>query len=249
MLNIIDIDISNILFSGYSNYSELPADLSNGTTLDRDAYYWNFSDYKPLECLWSGVVSLGLTILNILCIIVTGVLILKLKEVTPEKIPQQFSNFWRKDVRVHRDYYKAVRKGDEKRLPAWSSCNNVKEDENVNANMLETMWMRAEHDEDLQNIRHWVTLASGCKEPGSARVVRDDENPFAFYPLPAGSATREEEQLLHPQVRHRSRSTSRTVFNRNTVNLTNYYDVREFWEREIMKSRQFRERLNKTADK
>jgi len=52
--------------------------------------------------------SLALTLLNILCIILTGVLILRLKEVTPEKIPQKFSNFWRKDIKAHRNYYKTL---------------------------------------------------------------------------------------------------------------------------------------------
>ena len=45
-----------------------------------------------------GLVSLALTILNILSISIIAWLTLRLKEVTPEKIPQQFSSFWRKDV-------------------------------------------------------------------------------------------------------------------------------------------------------
>jgi hypothetical protein len=27
--------------------------------------------------------------------------------VTPEKVPQKFSNFWRKDVKAHRNYYRS----------------------------------------------------------------------------------------------------------------------------------------------
>ena len=45
-------------------------------------------------------------------ILLTGVLILRVKEVTSEKIPQKFAHFWRKDVRAHRNYNKKIRRGD-----------------------------------------------------------------------------------------------------------------------------------------
>ena len=71
-----------------------------------------------MESFLLGLVSLTLTLINILCIIITGVLILRLKEVTPTKVPQKFQHFWRNDVKAHRDYYKAVRKeGGDKRQP------------------------------------------------------------------------------------------------------------------------------------
>ena len=43
-----------------------------------------------MESFLLGLVSLTLTLVNILCIILTGVLILRLKEVTPTKVPQKF---------------------------------------------------------------------------------------------------------------------------------------------------------------
>jgi hypothetical protein len=30
----------------------------------------------------------------------------RVQGVTPEKVPQKFSNFWRKDVKAHRNYYR-----------------------------------------------------------------------------------------------------------------------------------------------
>jgi hypothetical protein len=38
--------------------------------------------------------------------------------VTPEKVPQKFSNFWRKDVKAHRNYYKTLKtgRGDDQKL-------------------------------------------------------------------------------------------------------------------------------------
>ena len=76
-----------------------------------------------MESFLLGLVSLTLTLINILCIIITGVLILRLKEVAPTKVPQKFQHFWRNDVKAHRDYYKAVRKegGGQTATTGWYS--------------------------------------------------------------------------------------------------------------------------------
>ena len=80
-------------------------------------YNPRYSEDLSLESFLLGLVSLTLTLLNILCIIITGVLILRLKEVTAAKVPQKFQHFWRTDVKAHRDYYKAIRKkkGEERK--------------------------------------------------------------------------------------------------------------------------------------
>ena len=44
------------------------------------------NDNMPMEAFYLGLISLFLTLVNILCIILTGVLILRVKEVTSEKI-------------------------------------------------------------------------------------------------------------------------------------------------------------------
>ena len=49
-----------------------------------------------------GCVSLLLTVVNIICILVFGTLVLWLKEVTPEKLPQSYAYFWKRDVKNHR---------------------------------------------------------------------------------------------------------------------------------------------------
>ena len=50
------------------------------------------------------MVSLTLTVLNILCIIGVGVLILFVKQVTPESIPQRNAEFWKTDVALNKEY-------------------------------------------------------------------------------------------------------------------------------------------------
>ena len=62
----------------------------------------------PAELFFRGAISLVLTGLNILCIVVVGVLILLVKQVTPEKIPQRNAAFWRKDILLNRQYEKSL---------------------------------------------------------------------------------------------------------------------------------------------
>ena len=61
-------------------------------------------DDIPLELFLRGMVSLTLTVLNILCIIGVGVLILFVKQVTPESIPQRNASFWKTDVALNKEY-------------------------------------------------------------------------------------------------------------------------------------------------
>ena len=74
-------------------------------------YNHKYSENFSRETFFLGAVSLLLTIVNIICIILTGWAILKLKEVTPSKIPQHFSSFWKQDLKVHRDYLKTIKDG------------------------------------------------------------------------------------------------------------------------------------------
>ena len=57
---------------------------------------------RVVGCL--GLVSLILTLMNIVAILLFGWLVLKLKEVTPERVPQPFSYFWKRDVRNYRKF-------------------------------------------------------------------------------------------------------------------------------------------------
>ena len=66
-----------------------------------------------LPFLTESICSFLLTLVNIACIIVTGVIILKVKEVTSDKLPkleQRNQSFWKKDVKNHRDYNRTLYK-------------------------------------------------------------------------------------------------------------------------------------------
>jgi len=109
-----------------------------------------------VESLILGLVSLALTLVNILCIIVTGFGILRLKEVTPEKIPQRFSSFWRKDIKAHRNFYQTL-----------GGLKQHRNQRDTTKDGLDGTFMKKKFDrEDIINIRHWIYLQQGKDNAG-----------------------------------------------------------------------------------
>ena len=55
-----------------------------------------------------GLISFGLTIINIACIILVGYFTLKVKQVAPNIMPHIFLNFWKSDVQAHNDQERLI---------------------------------------------------------------------------------------------------------------------------------------------
>ncbi|KAJ9597349.1 hypothetical protein L9F63_011789, partial [Diploptera punctata] len=66
-----------------------------------------YSETPAIELAILGAVSLCLTLINIICIFVTGILILKIKEVAPRSSKEQ-EMFWKHDIKIARDYNRTV---------------------------------------------------------------------------------------------------------------------------------------------
>ena len=125
-------------------------------------YERNYSEDDRMEMFLLGLVSLTLTAVNIICIIVTGWAILRLKEVTPQKIPQKYSSFWTKDVRVHRDYMKTFNKDatqnpvDDARQAMRKELGlGPKQDSMLENTFLSTLFEKVEEDANYMNITQW----------------------------------------------------------------------------------------------
>jgi len=139
------------------------------------AYLPHYSSNLALESLVLGLVSLLLTLLNILCIIVTGFFILRLKEVTPEKIPQQFSSFWRKDIRAHRNYNRTL--GDRE------DSNNTADTtgDGLDGTYMQTLFdldTLAAREEELVNIRKWLCIPGLPSQATDIHARLDSTDPL-----------------------------------------------------------------------
>jgi len=222
-------------------------------------YEHHYSSDLAVESFVCGLVSLTLTLINILCIIITGVLILKLKEVTPAKVPQKFSHFWRTDVRAHRDYYKAIKKG-EKRGPWGSEKNGEVTNED---NVLQSLFERAAVDTDLSNIQQWVVMSSAASER-SPNVIHADPWKSGYRGVPLDEEKSEYKPVYNNKdktVNHRVRSAGQRpplwrtgthlhpeVNHHLTVNPGTYLNVSQFVEKELKRSKEVRRRLNENVN-
>ncbi len=120
-------------------------------------YEAQYSDNLRVEVFVLGLVSLTLTAVNIACIIVTGIMILKLKEVTPDKIPQTFSHFWKRDIKAHRDYYHTFKGKDSEALfQEAREVLDVGKAEGLAGSFLQSVFEGAQAENEQLNIREWV---------------------------------------------------------------------------------------------
>lgn len=160
----------------------LESDLNSTLPIYTPAY----SDDLVKEAALLGIVSFTLTVVNIICIIFTGIGILKLKEVTPDKIPQSFSSFWKEDVKVHREFNQSVGKDDQPNPTLLEEAREVLgigKDEASTAlegNFLQSVIEKAQHESDFLNIKERVAhppVADGVpNDVHGSILIMEDQN-------------------------------------------------------------------------
>ena len=126
-----------------------------------------------IQMMILGLVSLLLTVANIICIYLTGILILKIKEITPEKIPQKFSQFWKRDIKAHRDYYKTIKPGEELLEVARDILKSELPEGLLEGTFLQRLFEQAHHENNL-NIKNWIahsaTTTTQSPDPASLKI-------------------------------------------------------------------------------
>ena len=143
----------------------------NSTETHYTEFKLEYSDDQAMEAFILGVVSLGLTFLNILCIIITGIAILRLKEVTPDKIPQTFSEFWKTDVKSRRGKYS--------RLDEEEALLEEGKEFGLDGTVIQGLFEEAQKDEDMRQIQRWVVTTQNIRsvrKPYSYTVINSRQS-------------------------------------------------------------------------
>ena len=143
----------------------------NSTETHYTEFKLEYSDDQAMEAFILGVVSLGLTFLNILCIIITGIAILRLKEVTPDKIPQTFSEFWKTDVKSRRGKYS--------RLDEEEALLEEGKEFGLDGTIIQGLFEEAQKDEDMRQIQRWVVTTQNIRsvrKPYSYTVINSRQS-------------------------------------------------------------------------
>ncbi|XP_071451867.1 uncharacterized protein [Hetaerina americana] len=78
-----------------------------------------YSDYIPSELAVLGCISFCLTLVNIACIFIAAIIVLKIKEVAaPYTSSPDMRRFWEHDIKVTREYNRSIMLSDEAPFPA-----------------------------------------------------------------------------------------------------------------------------------
>lgn len=75
-----------------------------------------YSDDEVIELLCLGGISLCVTLTNIVCIYLMGIILMYFKEVAP--VAENQRQFWKHDIKIARDYNKTLNAEDAKKLEA-----------------------------------------------------------------------------------------------------------------------------------
>ncbi|XP_028982521.1 uncharacterized protein LOC107046395 isoform X2 [Diachasma alloeum] len=68
------------------------------------SYVYVYTDYLPVEFFCNGIISACLTFINVMCIFITAIIVLKIKEVAaPYTSTPELRRFWQHDIRMARD--------------------------------------------------------------------------------------------------------------------------------------------------
>ncbi|XP_035233771.1 uncharacterized protein LOC118205589 [Stegodyphus dumicola] len=98
--------------------------------LPPDTYTPTYYPLMDRECAVLGIISFLLTVVNIICIIIAALIILKVKEVAPNTTDAAVSRFWKHDVKVARDYNKTLGENEgedlgKQFLQEWANLNGI----------------------------------------------------------------------------------------------------------------------------
>ncbi|OWF41400.1 uncharacterized protein LOC110462543 [Mizuhopecten yessoensis] len=144
--------------------TDLPISLNltpglNCVPLDRNAYIPVYSCDMAEEMLYLGLFSLLLTILNIICIIIMGIIVLKIKEVAPQMaLSEDTKTFWKEDIKIAKESYVTMKGNQSKSLSQqarallneWRQENG---DQPIQLLQLERMTQEIDDDPSVQEIQ------------------------------------------------------------------------------------------------
>jgi len=122
-------------------------------TVNGETFVFEYASYGdiPQELFFRGVISFILTMVNIICIVMVGVLILLVKQVTPERIPQRNAAFWKKDILLNREYEKSLMETNIAEVIGKEGAEL-----GLSGTFLEALFEEAVNDKDVIDSRKWV---------------------------------------------------------------------------------------------
>ncbi|XP_037960440.1 uncharacterized protein LOC119689640 [Teleopsis dalmanni] len=136
----------------------------NGNT----SYPFLYTDYLPTEFLINGIVSSLLTVVNVICIFITAIIVLKIKEVSaPYTASPDLKRFWETDLRTVRKTNRSTLRGsrDTHRQKLSTAYKGLEEPRNNELNtVLEQALKEAEDDVTFKKVKRMSYSSNAAGE-------------------------------------------------------------------------------------
>jgi len=140
---------------GFDDTNVFKKDLTSDGEIhvNEEIFKFEYADYGdiPQELFFRGAISFTLTMVNIVCIVIVGVFILFIKEVSPESIPQRNAAFWKKDIVLNREYEKSLHDTEMAEVIVGD-----KAELGLSGTFLERLFKEAVEDKEVIDSRKWV---------------------------------------------------------------------------------------------
>lgn len=150
----------------------------NCAPLANNMYTPVYSCNVNLDAMILGFVSLFLTTLNIACILIMGVIVLRIKEVAPHTAgTSSINNFWQEDVKVARNYYhtskgqQSINMGKDF-LKEWTRIKSQMKPEGKSSSSSETDSSETE-SEDEPSPAETIAIVNYLKQTEQSSSVKD----------------------------------------------------------------------------
>jgi len=164
-------------------------DLERYNSVIKTSYY---SEHQSVELAIFGCISMCVTVTNIICIYIMGVVFLKIKEVAPLRSHRQF---WHHDVKIARDYNKTIHIGQAGNRP--KDLSGLKLPDHVHGIGVELFksqntWSPMNHHfatdrphmKDLESFYMTLALNSGGNHPRLFNRHSQVKSPAVYKSIP-----------------------------------------------------------------
>ncbi|XP_041986538.1 uncharacterized protein LOC121738506 isoform X2 [Aricia agestis] len=149
-----------------------------------------YHDYLPIEFAVNGIVSCCLTIVNVICIFITAIIFLKIKEVAaPYTSTPDLRRFWEQDIRVAREANRAQQRGEDDERTELVLEDLSQETEEGVKQKLEAAVQEALDDETYRKVKRMSYQSHNADEVIRTIGLQSNFHPSARSSLQSGMAT------------------------------------------------------------
>ncbi|GIY06004.1 uncharacterized protein CDAR_253032 [Caerostris darwini] len=175
-------------------------------------YETNYFPEMDRECATLGLVSLALALVNIVCIFLAALVVLKIKEVAPRASVAKTSRFWKEDIKIARDYNATMPAAEAEELgkqflAEWATLNGLEpeallsDDAEAAITRMETL---KDIMQDVETDEVFQTIARSVSSVTNPRPISQRLSVMSVPPSLAGSRPSIAE--IREEARDRSRS-------------------------------------------